>query len=371
MVTKSIDLNGDTLPLPQGVVLDFAGGKIKNGVIIGNQTKLQGSFENIFDNVVISGTWIVPEASTDMFVNRYNETTLKSLLAFSNPEVNNKIVIKEGVYPVNIEKPWSSALRVNSHTDLIIDGSIRLMPNSHSGCDILFIQGNDINILGRGQIIGDKINHHGTEGEWGMGIRLYQASSVQIVGLQVRDCWGDCIYIGGKSKDIIINGCVLGNSRRQGISITSANNVSIQDCIISNIFGTPPQLGIDIEPNEGGIVKDILISNVSILSCYGGLSVATWSKNSIINNVSIRGCIIKNIEHQFPIRVYGASGVSVQGCYFDVGERIPLSNIGSKDLLFINNQIKNKLRRISVDSKGGRTISSGNSFDAQSASIYY
>ena len=95
---------------------------------------------------------------------------------------------------------------------------------------------------------------------------------MDIYDLTIRDCWGDCIYIGTESTNVRINSCTLDHGRRQDISITSAGRVMIENCIISNVRGTAPEYAIDIEPNKNDIIESVIIRNVKSIDCKGAFS---------------------------------------------------------------------------------------------------
>ena len=91
----------------------------------------------------------------------------------------------------------------------------------------------------------------------------------------------------------MIDDCLLRGSRRQGISITRADGVTISNCRIANISGTNPQYAIDIEPNEGCTVDNVLIKNVTVTGCEGGFRAIAWKKekrNVRIGRVEIQNC---------------------------------------------------------------------------------
>ncbi len=75
---------------------------------------------------------------------------------------------------------------------------------------------------------------------------------------------------GKESKNIIIQNGFIDYARRDGISITSANNLEINSVFISNTFGTLPMAGIQIEPSlpeeniKGESIKNIYTYNNSI-----------------------------------------------------------------------------------------------------------
>ena len=98
-VNKAIDLKGDSLWLPQGVTLCFTSGFFKNGILVGNRSKITCS-GIAFDHMTIKGSWNVPDISTKMFADLSHENALKDVLALANPEVKNVITIEKGDYKV-------------------------------------------------------------------------------------------------------------------------------------------------------------------------------------------------------------------------------------------------------------------------------
>jgi len=286
IIDRNVDLKGGECKLPNSMTLVFKGGIVKNGTIVGNNTKID-SKGVAFDHVLIDGYWNVPVISTDLFVDLGYNNALIELFALLNPNMHNKITIKEGNYPINARGEWSRILRVGSNTDLIINGTITLQPNSYKGCDIIFVEGHDITITGKGIIKGDKHTHTGDKGEWGMGINVHNSHNVKIKGLTIRDCWGDCIYVGTNSTSVTIEDCKLMHGRRQGISVTSANRVVIRKCSISGIQGTAPEYAIDIEPNNGDTVDNVLIERVKIRDCIGGIMTYGKAADGRVGRVEI------------------------------------------------------------------------------------
>ena len=91
--------------------------------------------------------------------------------------------------------------------------------------------------------------------EWRHILRFYSCSNVRISGLTLMESGGDGIYLGtGKrgvpNKDVHIKDVVCDSNYRQGISVISAENLLIENCILKNTSGTAPQAGIDFEPNR-------------------------------------------------------------------------------------------------------------------------
>lgn len=132
----------------------------------------------------------------------------------------------------------------------------------------------------------------------GMGVNVSGGNNIKICDITIRNCWGDCIYIGGKATYVNIRKCMLDGSRRQGISITSAGKVYVEDCTIKNIKGTRPEYAIDVEPNANCIVDYVLIKNVKAIDCNGGFMSWHPEKNSSIGTIEILNCSVSgNVEY--------------------------------------------------------------------------
>lgn len=279
---------------------------------------------------------------------------------FDGREVKNgKLVISEGDYLVRIKENRGTCLKIGDNTELIIDGNIKLVANDLESYDIIRVVGNHVKIHGKGCIVGDKFSHSGKEGEWGMGIHIHGSSDATLSGITIKDCWGDCIYVSKQSKNIVIKNCRLDHGRRQGISIVSADSVFIKNCSISNVGGTNPQYGIDIEPNRNCSVNYVLIDNVNITNCEGGIRAIVPNAgigNATIGTVVIRKCRV-SAKSRYPIQFTACKTTTVEGCIIDVTNERPSINANYVENLKICNNtlnvdtkllasIKNKLRKL-------------------------
>ena len=316
ILNNDFDLNGKTYLMPKGVTIILQNGVMKNGILIGQNTKIEGNLP-FLDMVTIQGDWIVPIISSKMFKNLSYDNSLRDVMALCNPAVSNKVVIENGVYYVSVEKNEGVGIRVSDNTNLTLNGTIIMRPNQYSNYDVFFINGKNVTLDGKGVICGDKEYHQGKSGEWGMGIEIGQAKNVTIDGITVKDCWGDCIYIGDKSKNITIRNCNLSNGRRQGVSITSADHVWISNCVISNVAGTDPQFAIDVEPNKGQTVANISIKNVKSINCVGGFLVTGIAQNSKIRNISFSECEVKGATVKYPVVLMNAEAISFDNSSVD------------------------------------------------------
>ena len=296
LVEDTIDLQNRACSIPEGYLLKMIGGYIKNGTLIGNKTRLKSS-KACFNRVRIMGSWNVPVIESSLFDDLTYDNALKDVVALSDSSVNNKIYVGKGNYQVTAHYNGDVCIPILSNTELILDGDVWLTSNDFRNSNIIRATGCNIIIRGGGTIKGDKHTHTGGSGEWGMGIDVENAHKVLISGLTIRDCWGDCIYIGHKSTDIKISKCTLDDGRRQGISITSAEGVEIKDCVIKNISGTAPEYAIDVEPNRNCMVNNVVINNVTSIDCKGGVKATSYANNASIGSVIIRNCNISANEH--------------------------------------------------------------------------
>lgn len=295
VIKDTIDLKNRLCIIPSGITLSFKGGIIKNGALVGNMTKLKSS-QPCFDCVRILGTWNVPIVKSTYFRDLSYDNALKDVVAMANPKVKNTVIIDEGVYHVTAMENSDACIPLCSNTDVILYGKIILTPNAYTNYYIIKIQGDNINLRGNATLEGDKHTHLGKVGEWGMGINIDHSNNVTVSGLTIKDCWGDCIYVGGKSGDVSIEKCSLDHGRRQGISITSAKRVTIKDCSISNVAGTLPEYAIDIEPNKGNNIDKVVIANVTVSNCKGGFCAYGTAKESRIGRIVIKGCYVSSQE---------------------------------------------------------------------------
>lgn len=329
-IKDTVDLGNRKCSLPAGITLCFKGGLIRNGTLEGNKTRLKSS-KACFERVRVLGTWNVPTISSALFRDLSYDNALKDVVALSDSTIKNKIIIEPGDYIVTAYKNGDICIPINGNTDFILKGTIRLTPNDYRNYYIVQAQGKHITIRGNGTIIGDKHTHTGDSGEWGMGINLDHAHHVLIKGLTVKDCWGDCIYVGSESTDVRIEDCLLDHGRRQGISITSAKGVTIKNCTITNVGGTAPEYAIDVEPNKGETVDNVTIEEVKVKDCRGGFLVYGKAPNAHVGKVVINNCCIEGAR-KIPISIIKCLSARVEKCVtrgFSWREDINMVEVGS------------------------------------------
>ncbi len=133
------------------------------------------------------------------------------------------------------------------------------------------------------------------DGQWRHCLGIFNSENINVYGFTIRDSGGDGIKVDAHkapfySKNIHIKDCVLDNNRRQGISIISAENLLMENCIIKNTTGTNPQSGVDLEPNRATQrLVNIRIRNVEVFNNTGyGLLMWLTNMDSTSLPVSVR-----------------------------------------------------------------------------------
>ena len=222
---------------------------------------------------------------------------------------NNNVYIPDGTYMINVDS--SLTPKSNQTITMSKNAVLKAIPTTTGYHSVICIDGvNNISITG-GKIVGERNQHKGTEGQWGMGINILSgASNIVISHIAISDFWGDGIYLGGSPgvSGITIDNVISDNNRRQGLSVTNANNVTISNSIFKNTKGTAPEAGIDIEPNGNQIAEDIKIMNTE---CYdnNGSGIDLMGISGIIQRVEIVDSTMRD-NAGIDIRVINASDLT-------------------------------------------------------------
>lgn len=178
-------------------------------------------------------------------------------------------LVPDGTYMINalrgIQLKSRMTLRLSS------GATLRAIPNGSTNYEVVAIRGaTDVNVVG-GTIEGERGAHQGKDGQWGHGLHVVASKNVVIEAVRARECWGDGIYVGGSgSSKISVCRVLAEHNRRQGMSITSADGVVVQDSTFRDTKGQEPETGLDIEPNAGETVTNVRITRCKFQNNAGG-----------------------------------------------------------------------------------------------------
>lgn len=304
ILKHNFDLMGGTIVMPADCELVFDGGSLNNGTLVGNNTSIDYS-GTIFNNVGIKGNWNVSEIRSSMFGDAATCCNrLRDVISLTNGNVENRVFIEPGDYNLEVNKYSDKLLALNSHTTLVLDGTLHVSGGNYPRYGIIaIIDASDVTIKGSGKIVGDKEIHIYTpevpdpeskrglnsSHEYGHGIEVVRSEDISISGITITNCIGDGVFIEG-DDGIICHNLVINHCRRQGIAVVDGKNIEIHDCNVFDIMGVNKAgFGIDIEPRGGQSVANVKISKCYIYNCNGGISCAALTIGSL-TNATIRDC---------------------------------------------------------------------------------
>lgn len=249
----------------------------------------------------------------------YVDNVVKPKIKGSDSTDEIQTVLNENdvvVLPNRTIKINEKGLRLKSHQILIFQENtkLELLPNDKTHFAVLIIDEIENVKVFNANIVGERFEHLGTSGQWGMGIRVIAAKNVKIYNPRVKEMWGDGIYIGGRrgipSQNIEVYNAHLDNNRRNALSITSADGVKLIKPLVANANGQSPKAGIDIEPNN----NDDIINNIFIdqpTSFYNPIY------GIVVSLTKLPGAKPKevNVTVNNPLIIGGKYGIAVLGIY--------------------------------------------------------
>lgn len=361
VVKKDFDLSGDSVVIPTGCVLSFDGGSLNNGVIVGDNTAIVYN-GTVFNGISIDGTWNVPEIRSTMFADAEKKVNrLKDVIALTNPEVKNTVYIEDGNYSLSVTSYYEGLLSLNSNTTIILDGIISVLGTEYPRYAIFDIKdAENVTINGNGEVVGDRDLHTYTPEvrdpmskrglnsthEYGHGIRIIKSSQIEISNITITKCIGDGICIDG--NDVTCTLLNVRDCRRQGISIIRGERIRIADCKINNILGSRNAgCGVDIEPDEGNTVSDVVVKNCKIAHCNGGFGCVGHNLGDV-RNVLFYDCRLStfgldtqpnSMQHRAVVSAR-AVNCEIRNCVFEEFENRMVVYIEEADnFRFVNNRL--------------------------------
>ncbi|MGQ0672867.1 MAG: right-handed parallel beta-helix repeat-containing protein [Hyphomicrobium sp.] len=195
------------------------------------------------------------------------------------------VLVPRGRYMIDAET--SLKLKSRMRLKLADDAILKVIPNGLESYSLLSVSGASDVVVEGGMLEGDRKDHSGKTGEWGMGIRVGGKSKNLVVsGTTIRWMWGDGIYLAGASN---VKLCALtaDHNRRQGLSVIAVDGLLVTNSLFTNTAGTRPATGIDFEPNgPTDTITNVRIENSKFLDNAGG-GILVAGKRAEISGVEI------------------------------------------------------------------------------------
>lgn len=369
-----LDLEGETINLPENVSLIWEGGEINNGTIIFNNGKIDGKLLNINLNIEGQVNLINPIFNFNKKSWNITEGLVSIEIAVANKNNLNKclnLVHMLGATRFNIDSldAFFYGKRFNNHPPISYEeNSIKIPSNLHfSMSDNTFLRvqpsnnpfnrlittfkSENIKITG-GTLVGDRYEHdyspiadelgvQRNTHEFGCLLLILGSSNIIVDNINIENNSGDGLAVqasairnidgstkqGDKaSQNVLIKNCKISGNRRNNISVTDGNYVTIEQNLIENAGGgesTPgtysssgvdPQFGIDLEAyrerkSDGSLYQYEKVENVFI------------KNNTFTNN------------HKGDIVVFTADYVTIENNKMDGNSGI----FAGHDISFLNN----------------------------------
>ena len=167
--------------------------------------------------------------------------------------------------------------------------------------------------------------------EWRYALRIVGSTNVYVQGLAFVESGGDGILVAGNAKDVTLRDCVCDGNHRQGISVIGAENLLIEDCVMRNTSGTPPQAGIDFEPDHASeplincVMRNCLVENnrgAGYEFYLGQLTAATKPLSVLIENCrSVGNSTAAGVNFGYTKPTHPKGSITFRNCTFDSPRR--------------------------------------------------
>lgn len=139
--------------------------------------------------------------------------------------------------------------------------------------------------------------------EWRMVLDFGSCTNVTVEGLRLESSGGDGIYLGVANKeqpyckDVTIRNVICRDNYRQGISVISAENLLIENCVMEGTEGTPPAAGIDFEPNhDSERLVNCIVRNCTFVDNHGAgilVYLKPLKASSMPVSLAFESCLVR------------------------------------------------------------------------------
>lgn len=216
-------------------------------------------------------------------------------------------------------------VRSNSHIILPVGCTLQAMPTDSGNYTVLNMTEDveNVCISGGGKVAGD-MSEDGKDPatQAGHGIRVRGSRNITIDGIEVCDCWGDCIAIHGAydgtgnypngnddlAKNVVVRDCTLHDGRRCGISIQGCVGFKSHNNEIYGVYGTIPECGMDFEGKPAYPNTDCEVRNTRIHDVGGTGGITVDSGNA---SISIYGSELKSLRLNGDIGELNLNGCTI------------------------------------------------------------
>ena len=180
--------------------------------------------------------------------------------------------------------------------------------------------------------------------EWRHCLAIRNAKNVLVEKMSFLESGGDGIMTGSGTANVTIRDCVCDRNYRQAISVIAANGLLIERCYLAHTKGTPPQAGIDLEPDNpdepivGCVIRGCKIEDnagCGIVFYTDKLDSSTPPVDALVEDCHLIGnSTAFNVNGGGRSHSYVKGLIRVRNCRFEKAERrgIMFSNVPSDSM---------------------------------------
>ena len=194
------------------------------------------------------------------------------------------VYVPDGVFMLHGAGKNTLALKSKMTLKLADRAVLKLIPNGVPRYAMVKVaNASDVNVVG-GTLLGDRKEHKGKNGEWGMGLWIGRGSArITVAGVTAKDMWGDGFLI-NDAADVALCGVDAIHNRRQGLSIINGSRILVTQSEFRNTTGTAPSAGIDLEPDKPDQrISNVIIEKSKFIDNAGGGIMITGKKGDVAN----------------------------------------------------------------------------------------
>ncbi|WP_346880696.1 right-handed parallel beta-helix repeat-containing protein [uncultured Algibacter sp.] len=297
-----LDLDGQTVNIPENVTLEFDGGDIINGTLnFANEGRIDGRLLNSSLGIegsaqlidaeftFIASRWELTEGNVNIGVSRSNLDAIQNTVDLTKSLGASTFIVNQMDAFFDIEDPGAvgkvAMIKMPSdfHFKMSDQTHLRVFPtNKRNAIGLILIQEvTNVKVSG-GFLHGDR-DEHGPDLTGGILLEIKGGQDVVVDGVtMLNSAWtgltinsigrlGNPIPDGTDyfpSKNVLISSCILNNNAGNNLSITDGEDIIIDGCQFIKSGrdtefsrGRAPQAAIDIEPFQGQRVERVIIRN--------------------------------------------------------------------------------------------------------------
>ncbi len=142
-------------------------------------------------------------------------------------------------------------------------------------------------------------------------IDINGSKNIKIIGLSLTDAGGDgiCIHY---AENVLLKDLKCLRNFRQGLSVVSAKNLTVENCLFAETGGALPGTGVNLEPeNDNDRLENIVFRNCRMKNNNGtGFSISAFNltENAVPFSIKLENCVIDGSWQE---------GISISGITWD------------------------------------------------------